>query len=235
MNNNNSNINIISHFLSSQRTSTSDLFVELLHNCGLTKSEFHAYSKNKTFIKLTEAIEICYNIIIDKNTQINLLEIENDKLNIKNFELNKENMSLVNGNKQLNNSYLFNRNFEEDSKSNNTSQLISSNNRSVNLNSLTTYRKLLEQKQIKDKLNISNGIDNNDNIILHKIEKQIILKKTKTSKSTVGSISSQDFKQDSNNRKTNEFNDEDNSEDKQSINTSFISQDSTELKNQLDL
>ena len=230
--NNNNNINIISHFFSSQRTSTSDLFVELLHNCGLTKSEFHAYSKNKTFIKLTEAIEICYNIIIDKNTQINLLEIENDKLNIKNFELNKENMSLVN---QLNNSYLFNRNIEEDSKSNNTSQLISINNRSVNLNSLTTYRKLLEQKQIKDKLNISNGIDNNDNIILHKIEKQIILKKTKTSKSTVGSISSQDFKQDSNSHKTNEFNDEDNSEDKQSINTSFISQDSTELKNQLDL
>lgn len=249
---NNNHVRTHSHNnLTSQKTRISIIdtkfeFIDLLHNCGLTKSEFEHFRKNKKYSKLTEAIEMCYNIISDKNIQINLLESENDKLNIKNFELNKENMMLLDEHRKLNTTSLNNRNIDDDSLSNNTSQFASANNRSVNLSSLTTYHKMLEQKQTKDKLFSFTKNDNNNQTVSQMIKK-VIYKKPKTTNISVDSVKYLDFKNDimntsvnllDNNNKAMILDNLNGIEEKQvdnGNNSSFISQSSLEFKKELGL
>lgn len=221
-------------------------FNELLHSCGLTKVEFEQFRKNKRHSKLIEAIEMCYNIISDKNIQINLLEVENDKLNIKNFEVNKENMLLLDEHRKLNTTSLNNRNTDDDSLSNNTSQFTSANNRSVNLSSLTTYHKMLEQRQNKPSSYSCTKYDNNNHTVSQMIKK-VIYKKPTTMNTSVESIKYLEFKKDIMNTSVNLLDDNNkamildnlNGIEEQQVHSrnssSFISQTSLEFKKELGL
>ena len=71
-----------------------DEFAEILRNVGLTKTEFQRMTKMKTYNKLTDAVEMIFGFLIDKNSTIKILQIENENLTNKNFTLNKENMIL---------------------------------------------------------------------------------------------------------------------------------------------
>ena len=76
-------------------------FLEICKNVGLTKKKFETLSKDNKYSQLTEAIELLFKLLVDRNITINLLEKENDNLNKKNFQLNKDNMDLFNENLDL--------------------------------------------------------------------------------------------------------------------------------------
>lgn len=76
-------------------------FVEIIKAVGISNTDFDRMSKLKNYSKLTDAIEMMYKLLKDKNMTINLLEKENENLTAKNFQLNKTNMSLFQENLEL--------------------------------------------------------------------------------------------------------------------------------------
>jgi hypothetical protein len=128
-----------------------DEFSEILKSVGLTKTEFQKMSKLKTYSKLTDAIEMIFGILIDKNTTIKILQSENDNLTNKNFVLNKENMALnfeIKKYKDLNDN--ISSNDRDGTLSNNMSSITP--NRLDNIDALHTYQRLLERQRQDDDL-----------------------------------------------------------------------------------
>ena len=128
-----------------------DEFGEILKSVGLTKIEFQKMTKLKTFCKLTDAIEMIFGFLVDKNSTIKILQNENENLTNKNFILNKENMTLTFEIKKLKNE-LNSKNNENDFEtlSNNISQITI--NREKNFDALINYQKLLEKQKEDDEL-----------------------------------------------------------------------------------
>ena len=108
-------------------------FKEVLRQAGISIEAYILLSSNKLYSKLTDAIELMFKLVIDKNMTIKILEVENENLNKKNSELNEENMSILS---KINN----------DSMINNTSKITINN---LNINSLRAYKKILNKKSLK--------------------------------------------------------------------------------------
>ncbi len=128
-----------------------DEFAEILRSVGLTKTEFQKMAKLKTFSKLTDAIEMIFGILVDKNSTIKILQTENDNLTNKNFVLNKENMALnfeIKKYKDLNDN--ISSNDRDGTLSNNMSSITP--NRLDNIDALHTYQRLLERQRQDDDL-----------------------------------------------------------------------------------
>ena len=127
-----------------------DEFAEILRSVGLTKTEFQKMAKLKTFSKLTDAIEMIFGILVDKNSTIKILQTENDNLTNKNFVLNKENITLTFELKKfkqdLNDNISDN---DKDTLSNNMSQITPNRN---NFETLQNYQRLLERRREDDDL-----------------------------------------------------------------------------------
>ena len=127
-----------------------DEFGEILKSVGLTKIEFQKMTKLKTFCKLTDAIEMIFGILVDKNSTIKILQTENDNLTNKNFVLNKENITLTFELKKfkqdLNDNISDN---DKDTLSNNMSQITPNRN---NFETLQNYQRLLERRREDDDL-----------------------------------------------------------------------------------
>ena len=104
-----------------------DEFAEILKNVGLTKTEFQRMTKMKTYNKLTDAVEMIFGFLVDKNATIKILQIENENLTNKNFSLNKENMILNFEIKKIKNRTLSidnnNNDIRDETLSNNASQI----------------------------------------------------------------------------------------------------------------
>ena len=106
-------------------------------------------AKLKTYSKLTDAIEMIFGILVDKNSTIKILQNENENLINKNFVLNKENMALNFEIKKLKQDLNVSINDRDETLSNNVSQITI--NKCNNLEALQNYQKLLE-KQKEDEL-----------------------------------------------------------------------------------
>ena len=106
-------------------------------------------AKLKTYSKLTDAIEMIFGILVDKNSSIKILQNENENLINKNFVLNKENMALNFEIKKLKQDLNVSVNDRDETLSNNVSQITI--NKCNNLEALQNYQKLLE-KQKEDEL-----------------------------------------------------------------------------------
>jgi hypothetical protein len=76
-------------------------WLDILRHSGLTPEELDRLSKNKAYTKLIEAIEMLSRLLVDKSSQIRLLEQENENLNYKNINLNKENINIFQQNIDL--------------------------------------------------------------------------------------------------------------------------------------
>ncbi len=126
-----------------------DEFADILKSVGLTKVEFQKMAKLKTYSKLTDAIEMIFGILVDKNSTIKILQNENENLINKNFVLNKENMALNFEIKKLKQDLNVSVNDRDETLSNNVSQITI--NKCNNLEALQNYQKLLE-KQKEDEL-----------------------------------------------------------------------------------
>ena len=126
-----------------------DEFGEILKSVGLTKIEFQKMTKLKTFCKLTDAIEMIFGFLVDKNSTIKILQNENENLINKNFVLNKENMTLNFEIKKLKQDLNISYNDKDETLSNNVSQVTI--DKCNNLEALQNYQKLLE-KQKEDEL-----------------------------------------------------------------------------------
>ena len=128
-----------------------DEFGEILKSVGLTKIEFQKMTKLKTFCKLTDAIEMIFGFLVDKNSTIKILQNENENLTNKNFILNKENMTLTFEIKKLKNELNIKNNENDfETLSNNISQITI--NREKNFDALINYQKLLEKQKEDDEL-----------------------------------------------------------------------------------
>ena len=68
---------------------------EILRNLHISFEDLQKFSKNKALSKLMDAIEMLNNLLVDKNIQIRMVEMENENLNNKNSELNNENIKLM--------------------------------------------------------------------------------------------------------------------------------------------
>ena len=173
-------------------------FKEVLKQAGISTEAYILLSSNKLYSKLTDAIELMFKLVIDKNMTIKILEVENENLNKKNSELNEENMSILS---KINN----------DSMINNTSKITINN---LNINSLRSYKKILNKNSLPSSTSNTNSnsskeetesvvnIKTNQNII-----KKFIIenKKNKSSElrrndehilSLESSISSSEFRKD---------------------------------------
>ncbi len=185
--------------LNDDRKFENEEFIEIIKNAGLNQIEFEKYSKNQKYQKLTEAIEMFFKLLKDKNFTISILEKENDNLTNKNFKLNKENMRLIKENLELKseihkkrpknlNNFKFlknnfnnnnNNNLEKDDNSslfNNTSQITIN---SKIQNQISNYQKLL-QTQKKEILEISPNLKteeaNNDTDIIEEHDSIVYMK-----------------------------------------------------------
>ena len=108
-------------------------------------------TKLKTFCKLTDAIEMIFGFLVDKNSTIKILQNENENLTNKNFILNKENMTLTFEIKKLKNELNIKNNENDfETLSNNISQITI--NREKNFDALINYQKLLEKQKEDDEL-----------------------------------------------------------------------------------
>ena len=121
-------------------------FVEIIKMVGLTQAEFEKLSKNKQYSKLTEAIEMMFRLIKDKNITLNLLDKENENLTAKNFKLNKDNMTLFRENVELKTS--LKKRHPTNKSNSNTSSLINNTSKiAPNIeNALITYKNLLKSQ-----------------------------------------------------------------------------------------
>ena len=137
-----------------------DEFAEILKNVGLTKTEFQRMTKMKTYNKLTDAVEMIFGFLVDKNATIKILQIENENLTNKNFSLNKENMILNFEIKKIKNRTLSidnnNNDIRDETLSNNASQITI--NRALNIDLFKNYQKLIENHNNEDE--ISKNFDN---------------------------------------------------------------------------
>jgi hypothetical protein len=131
-----------------------DEFAEILRNVGLTKTEFQRMTKMKTYNKLTDAVEMIFGFLVDKNATIKILQIENENLTNKNFTLNKENMILNFEIKKIKNRTLSidnnNNDIRDETLSNNASQITI--NRALNIDLFKNYQKLIENHNNEDEL-----------------------------------------------------------------------------------
>jgi hypothetical protein len=131
-----------------------DEFAEILKNVGLTKTEFQRMTKMKTYNKLTDAVEMIFGFLVDKNATIKILQIENENLTNKNFSLNKENMILNFEIKKIKNRTLSidnnNNDIRDETLSNNASQITI--NRALNIDLFKNYQKLIENHNNEDEL-----------------------------------------------------------------------------------
>ena len=131
-----------------------DEFAEILKNVGLTKTEFQRMTKMKTYNKLTDAVEMIFGFLVDKNATIKILQIENENLTNKNFTLNKENMILNFEIKKIKNRTLSidnnNNDIRDETLSNNASQITI--NRALNIDLFKNYQKLIENHNNEDEL-----------------------------------------------------------------------------------
>ena len=128
-----------------------DEFAEILRNVGLSKTEFQKMSKIKNYNKLTDAVEMIFGYLIDKNSTIKILQVENENLVNKNFLLNKENMILNFELKKLKKNNINERNdLKEETLSNNPSQITV--NRAFNLDLFQNYQKMIEKHNVEDEL-----------------------------------------------------------------------------------
>jgi hypothetical protein len=131
-----------------------DEFAEILKNVGLTKTEFQRMTKMKTYNKLTDAVEMIFGFLVDKNATIKILQIENENLTNKNFSLNKENMILIFEIKKIKNRTLSidnnNNDIRDETLSNNASQITI--NRALNIDLFKNYQKLIENHNNEDEL-----------------------------------------------------------------------------------
>lgn len=160
----------------SKRKFESEEFVEIIKMVGLNQAEFEKMSKNKTYSKLTEAIEMMFRLLKDKNVTLNLLDKENESLTAKNFKLNKDNIELFRENidlkTSLKNKKLPKKHSANDSLINNTSKITNSN---TNVdNTINTYKKFIKsqisEKTPENEVNLNSNantinyeIQNNDN------------------------------------------------------------------------
>ena len=131
-----------------------DEFAEILKNVGLTKTEFQRMTKMKTYNKLTDAVEMIFGFLVDKNATIKILQIENENLTNKNFTLNKENMILNFEIKKIKNRTLSidnnNNDIRDETLSNNASQITI--NRALNIDLFKNYQKLIENHNNEDEI-----------------------------------------------------------------------------------
>ena len=132
-----------------------DEFAEILRNVGLTKTEFQRMTKMKTYNKLTDAVEMIFGFLIDKNSTIKILQIENENLTNKNFALNKENMILNFEIKKIKDRTISidknnNHDIRDETLSNNASQITL--NRALNIDLFKNYQKLIENHNNEDEI-----------------------------------------------------------------------------------
>ena len=153
-------------------------FDEILRACGITMKIYRELCDKKENEKFIEIIEMLFKQILDKNTQISLLEKEIAKLTVKNYELNKTNMNLF-----VENNNLINNKDNKDSTLNSTLKKYKDNssiennapksmNRVLILKSLDIYGKQIK-KQEEENLNPE------DSLSLQKDLDMIIAKKEK--------------------------------------------------------
>ena len=143
-------------------------FDEILKACGLNMKIYREISEQKENEKFIEIIEMLFKIILDKNTQISLLEKEIANLTVKNFELNKSNMNLfVENNNLMNNrdstlnSTLKKYNKDNNSNEGNPSKSI---NRNLILKNLDIYGRQIKKEEEenlnpKDSLSLQKDLD----------------------------------------------------------------------------
>ena len=173
-------------------------FKEVLRQAGISIEAYILLSSNKLYSKLTDAIELMFKLVVDKNMTIKILETENENLNKKNSELNEENMSILS---KINN----------DSMINNTSKITINN---LNINSLRAYKKILNKKSLKSSnsnTNSNSSKEETESIVNIKTNQQLMKnfiienKKNKSSElrrndehilSLESSISSSEFRKD---------------------------------------
>ena len=113
-----------------------DEFSQILRNVGLSKIEFQKMTKMKNFCKLTDAVEMIFGFLVDKNSMIKILKVEIENLTNKNFLLNKENIILSyelkkmknSNNNIINNNNNNNNNIIKDNNINNINNIIDNNN-----------------------------------------------------------------------------------------------------------
>ena len=76
---------------------------EILQSVQISKDDLLKLKKYSLMNKVFEAIEMLNNIVLDKNIQIKIFEIENEDLNRKNSQLNNENIKFITkNNEQIN-------------------------------------------------------------------------------------------------------------------------------------
>ena len=126
-----------------------DEFSQILRNVGLSKSEFQKMTKMKNFSKLTDAVEMIFGFLVDKNSMIKILKVEIENLTNKNFLLNKENIILSYELKKMKNS---NNNIINNNNNNNNNiikdnNIISENHINSNNNNNNITDKLEQIKQ----------------------------------------------------------------------------------------
>ena len=143
-------------------------FDEILKACGLNMKIYREISEQKENEKFIEIIEMLFKIILDKNTQISLLEKEIANLTVKNFELNKSNMNLfVENNNLMNNrdstlnSTLKKYNKDNSSIEGNPSKSV---NRNLILKNLDIYGRQIKKEEEenlnpKDSLSLQKDLD----------------------------------------------------------------------------
>ncbi len=151
-----------------------DEFSQILRNVGLSKSEFQKMTKMKNFSKLTDAVEMIFGFLVDKNSMIKILKVEIENLTNKNFLLNKENIILsyeLKKMKNVNNNNIINNN---NNNNNNINNII--NNKNNNINNIN---------------NIDNIIDNNNFDNLQNSNKTIIENKKESTDETLSNNASQ--------------------------------------------
>ena len=186
--------------LNDDRKFENEEFIEIIKNAGLNQIEFENYSKDQKYQKLTEAIEMFFKLLKDKNFTISILEKENDNLTNKNFKLNKENMRLIKENlelkseihkkrpKNLNNFKFLKNNFNNNNNNNNLEKddnsSLFNNTSQITINSkiqnqISNYQKLL-QTQKKEILEISPNLKteeaNNDTDIIEEHDSIVYMK-----------------------------------------------------------
>lgn len=71
-------------------------WIDTLKFSNMSQDDYSKFCENKKYVKLTDAIEYLYKIIVDKNIQIGFLINENDLMNAENIKLNRINIELNN-------------------------------------------------------------------------------------------------------------------------------------------
>ena len=141
-------------------------------------------TKMKNFSKLTDAVEMIFGFLVDKNSMIKILKVEIENLTNKNFLLNKENIILSYELKKMKNS---NNNIINNNNNNNNNIIKDNNN---NINNIIN-NKNNKNNNINNINNIDNIIDNNNFDNLQNSNKTIIENKKESTDETLSNNGSQ--------------------------------------------